>query len=242
MRDLLTGCEPVDLETVYAVPAPAHRRRPWHLRVNFVASVDGAVTVDGTSAGLGSAADKAVFRTLRAHADVVLVGAGTARAEGYGQHLPSEEVRAARRERGQPEQATVAVVTASADLGRLRLLAEDGPRPVVLTCTAAPAQRRAALAQHADVVLCGDEAVDLSTALAALADRGLTAVLCEGGPTLFGLLGADGLVDEVCLTTTPVLAGAGAGRIVAGPGGWSAPLRLAGLLEADGVLLARYRV
>ena len=95
----------------------------------------------------------------------------------------------------------------------------------------------------ADVVVCGEEHVDLAVAVRALHDRGLHRVLCEGGPHLLGSVLAQGLLDELCLTVSPVLAGGGIGRIVAGAGlPGTVDLELAHLLESDGSLFARYLV
>lgn len=230
VRTLLPDPAPVDLAVHYAYPegltAP-------HVRVNFVASTDGAVTVDGRSGGLGSDADRQVFGTLRELADVVLVGAGTVRAEDYrGARKPT---------RGRATPPPIAVVTASADLDPgARLFTDTRVAPIVLTSRDAPADRREALrAAGADVVLL--DPLSPAAMLAELGRRGLHRVLCEGGPRLFGDLVAADLVDELCLTVAPVLAAGDAGRIAVGPGG-SPPrtLRLAGALEEDGTLLLRY--
>jgi 5-amino-6-(5-phosphoribosylamino)uracil reductase len=115
--------------------------------------------------------------------------------------------------------------------------------PIVLTCHSSPADRRAAIDDIADVVVTGDDDVDLALALGALADRGLTQVVCEGGPHLFGWLVAAGLVDELCLTIAPLLAGGTAGRIVAGlESQVTDPMRLLHVLEDDGHLFLRYAV
>ncbi|GAY10539.1 pyrimidine reductase family protein [Pseudonocardia sp. N23] len=202
-----------------------------YVRVNFVSSLDGAVSVDGLSGGLGSDADKAVFGALRRLADVVLVGAGTARAEDY---------RGARRPTlGRDLPPPIAVVTGSADLDPgARLFTDTAVAPIVLTTAGAPAARREALrAAGADVV----EAPDLepATLLTELGRRGLTRVLCEGGPSLFGALAGAGLVDELCLTLSPVVVAGSAGRITAGPT-TDLRLELAGVLHADDALLLRY--
>src|SRR6185437_7770336 len=121
--------------------------------------------------------------------------------------------------------------------------AADDARTIVLTCAAGDADVRAALDQVADVVICGDEDVDLAVARHALEERGLTRILNEGGPTLFGDLAAAGVVDELCLSLSPLLAGPGARRIVAGelwPGD-PRELELVSLLEDDGALFLRYR-
>jgi riboflavin biosynthesis pyrimidine reductase len=204
------------------------------VRVNFVASIDGAVTVDGRSGGLGSAADRAVFGLLRELAEVVLVGAGTVRAEDY---------RGARRPtRGAELPPPIAVVTGSADLDPgSRLFTDTRVPPLVLTLGSAPEQRRSRLAAAGgDVVVL--ERLTPDALLAELGRRGLHRVLCEGGPSLLGELQAADAVDELCLTVAPVLAGGEAGRIVAGPHG-SPPRRmaLAAALHSDDALLLRYR-
>jgi riboflavin biosynthesis pyrimidine reductase len=119
-------------------------------------------------------------------------------------------------------------------------LAEAPVRPAILTCAAAPPDRRTALESVADVLVHGRDEVDLPAAVADLRGRGLAQILCEGGPHLFGSLTAADLVDEVCLTITPLLTGAGAGRITAGPGTGLRGLKLAHTLVEDGVLLLRY--
>jgi len=205
-----------------------------YVRANFVSSVDGAVTVDGRSGGLGTAADKAVFGVLRELAEVVLVGAGTVRAERY---------RGARRPtRGRTTPPPIAVVTGSADLdAESGLFTDTAVAPLILTTESAPSERRRTLAAA------GGEVVVLprltpDVLLAELGRRGLNRVLCEGGPSLLGILQAADAVDELCLTLSPLLAGGDAGRIAHGPAG-SPPraMALVGALHADDTLLLRYR-
>jgi riboflavin biosynthesis pyrimidine reductase len=229
-----------DLAARYAVPDGAGP----HLRMNFVASPDGAATLDGLTEGLQTPGDNRVFALLRDLADVVLVGAGTVRDEGYGPLRPGQGRRQRRREHGRAEVPVLAVVSGRLDLDPgAELFTAATVRPVVITHRASPASARAALAEVAEVIVAGESAVDLPGALVALADRGLRRILCEGGPHLFGSLLAAGCVDELCLTLTPVLAGPGAGRIVAGPlVPAPVPTRLAHLLEEDGALFCRYAV
>jgi riboflavin-specific deaminase-like protein len=228
MRRLLPDpADQVDLREAYSAPAGRH------VRVNFAASADGAVSVDGRSRGLSSNADREVFHLLRAMADVVLVGAGTVRAENYGGARPGDRLT-----------PPIAVVSRSLDLDPTsRLFSDTRVPPIVLTCAAAPAERRAALEGVADVLVVGDEDVDFAVALDALAGRGLEQVICEGGPHLFGWLLAAGQADELCLTIAPLLAGGTAGRIVAGLASQvTDPLSLLQVLEDDGHLFLRYGV
>jgi riboflavin biosynthesis pyrimidine reductase len=217
--------DPVDPEAVYA-DLPRAPGRPG-VRMNMVASVDGATALEGRSGGLAGRADRRLFAMLRSLADVVLVGAGTIRAEGYG---ASDRPR-------------LAVVTGSCDLDwDARLFAEARVRPIVVTAAGAPDKRRARAAEVADVIVAGAEAVDLRAALAEIGRTGARAVLAEGGPTLNGALAAAGLVDELCLTLSPLLVGGDARRLLAGPA-LSPPsaMRLASACEEDGFLFLRYR-
>ncbi|WBB72058.1 pyrimidine reductase family protein [Micromonospora sp. WMMD1128] len=210
------------------------------LRVNFVASADGAVTLDGYSAGLSGEPDKRVFGLLRMLCDGLLVAAGTLRHEGYRAVRLSPGRRAWRRDRGLAEFPTLVVVSGSLDLDPAQACFADAPvRPLVLT--RADAAPPAGLAEVADVIRCGADRVDLAAGLTELRRRGLGQLLCEGGPHLFGALTEADLVDELCLTVAPLLAGAGPGRIAAGPA--SPPRHLSlrhALATPDGMLMLRY--
>jgi riboflavin biosynthesis pyrimidine reductase len=209
--------------------------------VNFVTSVDGAVTVDGRTAGLAGPADKAVFRLLRRGCDALLVGAGTLRNERYGALRAGPADGEWRLARGLAEHPLLVVVSGSLDLAPdLAALAGAPVRPVVATHRAAPAARRRELEAVADVVPVGEDAVDLAALLRLLGDRGVARVLCEGGPLLLGTLTAADLVDDMCLTLSPVLAGAGAGRITAGPVSALRDLTLRHVLAAGDEVLLRY--
>jgi riboflavin biosynthesis pyrimidine reductase len=242
MRALFPAlAEDIDVHEFYAADWLAD----GGLRVNFVASVDGAAAADGRSAGLQTPGDNRVFAALRDLADVVLTGAGTARAEGYAAISLSARRRSVRSTYGLAQRLPTAVISRSLRLNPDSALFDTPPdaRTIVLTCSAAPADRRAALARVAEVELCGDQAVDPALARAALDRRGLTRILAEGGPTTFAEQAAAGVVDELCLSLTPKLIGPGPTRIVAGSPEWADPheLRLTGLLEEDGALFLRYR-
>jgi riboflavin-specific deaminase-like protein len=212
------------------------------VRLNMVVSLDGSVTdQEGRSGGLGGHADRAVFGALRAHADAILVGAGTARAERYGPHRLSDNLAERRRSEGRAGPATVVVVSRSLDLDpNAPLFTDARARTVVMTCASSPMDRRDALSAAADVLIAGDERVDLTQGLRLLRERGAAHVLCEGGPSLNAGLFAQGLVDEVCLTVAPVLMGTGGPRLTEGLP-TPVPLRLLAALEGDGDLLLRYR-
>ena len=227
-------------QLVASEPRSPHGSRPW-LLVNMVASLDGAITIDERSGGLGGEADRSMFFALRHVADVVLVGAGTARAEDYGPTRANDAVRAERAARGQAELPRLAVVTRSLELDPgARLFGDPSNRPYVITHRGAPAERVAALEAVADVVQLGDDAVDLVAAAEHLRAEGADVVACEGGPTLNGDLIAHDLVDEWDMTIAPLLVSGDAGRSSRGP--LPDPLRfeLARLLESDGELHGRW--
>jgi riboflavin biosynthesis pyrimidine reductase len=225
-----------ELFAAYTIDRTAGRR----LRMNFVCSLDGAVEVGGYSRGLSNEDDQKVLHALRVHADAVMVGAGTLRHEGYGPMRLTAADHAVRA--GLAPDPTLVVVSASLRLDPSSdALALAPVRPVVLTIAASPGDRRADLEKVADVVICGDTAVDPVYAMRALHERGLDQVLCEGGPRLFGTLLAADLVDEMCLTISAKLAGSGAGRIVAdGRRNTPADMRLVHVIVAGDTLLTRY--
>jgi riboflavin biosynthesis pyrimidine reductase len=232
-----SGLRDTDLAELYAYPPG-----PW-LRANMVSSADGAAHLDGMTRGLSSAADRHLFALLRTLADVIVVGAGTVRAERYApvrQHELWPDLRP-----GRPPTPPIAVVSARLDLdpsSRLIASAPPSARTIVITTAQAPADRRAALDGPAEVIVAGQETVDVKAAVAALAERGHRRMLAEGGPHLLARIAAAGLLDELCLTIGPVLAGPGADRIVAGSTSVMPPqmLTLAHVLEDDGFLFCRY--
>ena len=212
--------EPVDLLELYGRP-------PSGVRLSMISSVDGAASFGGRSGTLGGKADTELLGILRSVADVVLVAAGTVRAEHYG-----------------PAAVPIAVISRTCQLDfAAPLFTAATARSLVLTVSTAPADARARAAQVADLIVTGEHDLDLAAALRALAERGLRAVLAEGGPTLNGHLAAAGLIDELCLTVSPHLAGGEATRIVAGPARPTlSPLHLLTACEDEGFLFLRYAV
>jgi riboflavin-specific deaminase-like protein len=237
-RPLLPADGPGDrrLEDWYDGPASSS------LRAGFVVSTDGAIASDGSSLPLSGPADKAALQALRAVSDAVVVGAGTVRREDYGPVRLRETGRVWREENGRPGLPRLVVVSRSLDLDPGARCFPADRSTVVVTCAVAPSTARARLAEVAEVLVAGQAEVDLARAVAALHERGLTRLLCEGGPTLLSGLLAARLVDELCLTLAPLLVGGAPGLLTTAlpvP----VPLRLAHLLDAgDGVLLARYAV
>lgn len=229
-----------DLEELYGYPAGLDR--PW-VQANFVSSADGAVTLADRSEGLSHPADKRIFSLGRDLADVVLVGAGTVEVEDYKGVKPTERRLSRRRRIGLAGVPPIAVVSGRCTVKPdAALFTRTEVAPIVITTEAAAAERKGALVEAgADLIVAGTDEVDLPAALTELAARGLRRVNCEGGPHLLGSLLAADLVDQLCLTVAPLLAGPGAGRIAEGsPAAAPQHLRLASLLHEDGFCMFRY--
>lgn len=210
--------------------------------MGMVATLDGATAVEGRSGPLGGPADKEVFRAVRGVADAILVGAGTVRAEEYGPVRLADAVVEARTAAGRdPAPPRLVVVTADVGLDPdARALREADTPPLVCTTEDAPDDAVAALAGVAEVRRFGRGRVDLAAALASLAADGVGVVVSEGGPTLNGALVAADLVDELCLTIAPIVAGGDSHRIVHGAPAGLRRHELVSLLTADGLLFGRW--
>jgi riboflavin-specific deaminase-like protein len=230
----------VDLERAYAPGASPEQDRPF-VRVNMISSVDGAITVGGRSGVLGGPGDRRLFHVLRSLADVILVGAGTVRAEGYGPAHIDDDAASGRAARGQAPVPPIAVVTRSCHLDWSSPFFTDAEaRPIVVTTDDADEHARRRAAAAADVIAAGTGDVDLARALAALGARGARSVLVEGGPQLNAQLAEAGLVDELCLTISPRLVGGDGPRLLAGrPPAEPIALRTMHLLEDDGFYFLR---
>jgi riboflavin biosynthesis pyrimidine reductase len=218
--------------------------RVW-LRANMVSSLDGAAQHEGRSQPISSETDMRIFGTLRGLADAVVVGAETVRLEGYRPARAREAFAERRAAAGQGPAPAIAVVSASLDLDySLPLFAEPLVPTLVLTGAAAPPDRiRAAEKAGAEVVIAGDgPGVEPARAVQAPAQRGLVRLLTEGGPRLLGQFVAAGVLDELCLTLSPMLTAGDAQRIAGGPA-LAVPERfaLASVLEEAGFLFTRYR-
>ncbi len=244
MRSLEPGAELDDALTPYLdVDRTPVRSSCWVL-ANMVAGLDGSASVDGRAGGLSSPADRALFKRLRSLADVVLVGASTVRREGYGPVRVPEDRRAARIAEGRPPSARLAIVSRSLDLdyASAAFTEADPEAPtMVVTGQAADPVRTKEAAEVAEVVIAGDEQVEPAAALAALAERGARVVLCEGGPALLGELVEADVVDELCLTLSPVMGGDPLPVAVSSGGRTLAGFSLGHALVHDDALFLRYQ-
>jgi riboflavin-specific deaminase-like protein len=216
---------------------PPAEPRPF-VAVNFAATVDGRATIAGVSGPIGSSADTEMLAGLRTRFDAVMIGAGTMRTERYGRPVPSQEKRDLRERIGLPHDPLMVIVSGSLDLPwDAPLFTEGAGQVLIFTASAAEPPETATSVR----VVRHEGRVDVAEALRHLRDeRGVRALLCEGGPRLHAELQAGALVDDLFLTIAPKLAGGEAPRIIEGELRGIAPLRLAWLLEEEGELFARY--
>lgn len=221
------------LEVAYAYPST---RRPW-IRTNFVSTLDGAAyDSDGLSGSLGGDADTQVFQLLRSLADVIVIGAGTARAEGYGLIKPGDLDADRRHRLGLAAIPPIAVVSKSLNIP-VGLIA---PGQIVITTADAPSARIEALREQVDVIAAGTGEIDWPAAIGQLGERGLNRVLCEGGPTLHGTLVELDLIDELCWSIAPVMATGTAPRIAHGTAAVQNSMSLGHSIQIDDLLLTRW--
>jgi riboflavin biosynthesis pyrimidine reductase len=217
----------------------AGEERPY-LYTNFAVTVDGHATIAGRSGEIGTDTDTEVLMALRESADAVMVGAGTMRAERYGRMLPGEAHRQRRQEQGRPADPLTVLVTNRLDLPWDAGLFTGGEGEVVVfTASGKRAPETATVVE----VIRHPDGVDLPAALAHLrAERGIRALLSEGGPHLHGDLLTAGLVDELFVTFGAQLGGGTGPRLAEGLAERPLALELRWLLEQGSELYARYAV
>jgi riboflavin-specific deaminase-like protein len=229
-----------ELRETLTFPADFDPERPFTI-ANFVSSADGRATLDGRSGPLSSEGDRVMFHTLREKVDAVMAGTVTLRTERYGRMIRDPDARARRVRAGYDPEPLACVISRSGDVPTdIPLFKEKDARIVVFTAGPAPA-----LPETAEVVELDPGELTLTTALRHLrSEHGVQRLLCEGGPTLFGALLHEELIDELFLTIAPRLAGGGRGpTITSGPSlAEPAELRIRWLLEREGSLFARYEL
>jgi riboflavin biosynthesis pyrimidine reductase len=246
-RHLLPGprTAETDAETVLDAlfgALPPHSERPTTL-VNFVSSADGRATAGGRSGGLGDEGDRALFHGLRERVDAVLAGTNTIRTENYGRILGKPERRRRRLERGMSAEPLACMLTRSGNVPTgVPLFAEPEARVIVFGPARLKPELDACAAQVELVALEPDE-LTWTTALGRLRrDYAVRTLLCEGGPSVFGALLGEGLVDELFLTLAPKLVGGGTGPTISSGPELPQPraATLAWALERAGSLFLRY--
>jgi len=230
-----------DLDAAGLFSAYAPPRDQW-VRCNMVTSLDGAATgADGRSGSINNDADHVVFEVLRGLSHVVVVGAGTIRAEGYPPLSVADPLVQLRRDRGLPDALPLVAVSNRGHVPPTLSGCRDGR--VLMAVPASAAGLRSAQRDLGDenVLVCGDDVVDLVALVDALHRRGWGHVLTEGGPNLLGSFLASGRLDELCFTIAPQVVGGEHPRPV-GPGGTPADLELEVLVEQDATLMGRWHV
>src|SRR3954468_2227126 len=224
MRRLLPNPGPISISEQLETYRPweeAPAERPL-VGMNFVATVDGRATIAGRSGPIGSDTDTEMLVGLRSRFEAVMIGAGTMRAERYG-----------------PMKPLLVLVSGRLDLPwDAPIFTEDAGEALIFTASETEPPETAATVE----VVRHEGAVNLSEALRHLRqERGIRALLSDGGPHLHEQMQADGLVDDLFLTIAPKLSGGEAPRIIEGALPRVVGLEMAGLLEEHGELFARYR-
>lgn len=212
-----------------------------HLMVNFVVSADGRVAVGGRSAPLSDPGDRALFHGLRERVDAVFAGTGTMRSERYGRLVPDAQRRRRRTTRGLAPDPLACLMTLSGKVPtEIPLFADPDSRVVVFSSTALDL---AGVSAHVDGVVLDRGELTLTTMLRRLRSAyDVRALLCEGGPTVFGALLQEGLVDELFLTLSPRLTGGGGDPTLTSGAGLGEPMGLAlkWVLKREDTLFLRY--
>ncbi len=177
---------------------------PCWTMLNMISSKNGLATLDGKSGLLGGPADKALFRTLRGIADVILVAAGTIRTENYSAPVITDRTSQIRRSQSQLPLPTVVALTNSLNLDpQSPLFTTPHYRPAILTSTSGVKQQDKNHFQNADIIEMPGSSVNLSDALAILAEAYGPVILVEGGPSLNQQMVSLDLFDEFCITISP---------------------------------------
>ncbi|GAA2746713.1 pyrimidine reductase family protein [Terrabacter aerolatus] len=232
----LAHLDTASLATAYAAPAGS-----W-VRCNMVTSLDGAATgADGRSGSINNDADHVVFEMLRALSHVVVVGAGTIRAEGYPPLSVADSLVETRRGLGLPDALPLVAVSNRGDVPPTLSGCRDG-RALLAVPASAPglAAARRDLGDD-NVIVCGDAELDVAALVSALGERGWSHVLTEGGPSLLASFLAADQLDELCFSITPQVVGGEHPRPV-GPHGTPVDLDIELLVEQDGTLMGRWLV
>ena len=229
------------MEVIANSDRPVPPQRPYVL-TNMISSVDGAISIDGASEGLGAPADFEIFMALRSIADVIIVGAETVRVERYKPPRPPERVERLRSHRGQAPRPTIAVLTASANLDpKLPLFSDPEHQPIILCGAAAAPEALSRIQNLASIIQFPTDRVAPRDALTKLRERGFRHALLEGGPTLNAQFIADDCVDEWNLTLSPTLVAGEASRTATGPQAVKHPVQLVHVWRSDNMLFLQYR-
>ena len=245
LRQLYPLCaQTASLEEIYRPDAASSQGEPGLWRANMVTSLNGSVEIDGVSKGLSGRADRKAFHVIRAFADAVLIGSGNAISEGYTS-IPDQnpELTKLRRSRKAP----LLVVTTRHPEALSTSALVTSPDQVIIATLESKESDALQLATSFQVtpklLYCGVQDFDYRKLREELGQLGLGHVVCEGGPSILGRLVGAGVLDEICLSVSPLLAASHHGGFL-GQDDDFAPTRLhlASIIEDDGTLLYRYRI
>jgi riboflavin biosynthesis pyrimidine reductase len=215
-----------------------------HVFTNMVSTLDGAATLAGRSGGLGGEGDRTMFRAIRALADVIVVGAATARTERYHSAVPSEAVQEWRVGNGLAPVPTVAIVTASGRLGGVPMLEDphpSAPRSLIYCGAGGDDPSLHDVQDAAEVVRSDTQLVDPPGVVFDLAARGHRRILTEGGPALLAQFHAADLVDEWFVTIAPIVSAGEAPRLMSAHQEQPRDLELVHAWVHEGALFLRHR-
>lgn len=218
-----------------------NRRQPW-VTLNMISSIDGSATSSGLSGELGSKGDKLIFESLRAAADFILVAANTAKLEKYGIPEVSKEVSERRLARGQTKTPRLVLISKSLNFENdcKFLNADDldaNEMPIIYTTENSPAEKKSELEKNTELRVAGKNSVELTQVLTELGRQG-NIILTEGGPSLNGQLLKADLLDELCLTLSPMIVGGDGPRIFSGDNsGTTKNLQLQRILQDEDSML-----
>lgn len=223
-------------------------RRP-HVFVNAAMSADGKLsTYERRQVKISGPGDFRRVDRLRAGADAVMVGIGTVLADDPSLTVKDPALVAAREASGRGPHPVRVVVDSHARISLdAAVLHRGGGRRVVGVAEAAPAEKRAALEEHATVVVAGTDRVDLALLLERLFDLGVRRLMVEGGGTLIAALATAGLVDDLYVYVGNIIISGSAAPTLADGGGLSAAesfvrLELASAVPCEEGILLHWRV
>jgi riboflavin biosynthesis pyrimidine reductase len=222
--------------------APFYADPPDGVRANMIFSADGAAAFGGRAGPLSCPTDQRLLKMLRGFADVVLVGAGTARAENYGPVTLTDAGRFRRYHEGRANPPPVAVVSRSGELPA-RLFSDPDQPPILVTCAQTAARTDLQEGGRPQILVAGEDSVDVIRAVEMLRAAGMPRILCEGGPTLLDELVEADAVSEICVTLAPKLAASQPVGHRPHPARLPAPvtMRLEHALVCDDYLFLKYR-
>lgn len=223
----------IDFSSYYPDPKHSNRDQVW-IRANFATSLNGVIKVDGKSDGVSGKADKAIFKYLRNHCDAIVVGASTAHKENYS--VPRSNPENGKRPR-------LIIISKSLNIQPNAKFLDSEAKPLIVTSQKSLADSIAItemLDGKAELVALGDETVELRRLKDLLLSRDYRTVLCEGGPTIFSYLLSQKLIDELCLTISPLIPAGEPTGIARLEEGYSTKLELANYFSVEGFLFCRY--